>query len=425
MNKGSQKKFIIFLFGSLAAALGSGMTAFAMGIYVFQKTGLASSKSFISLFSFLPTVLLSPLAGVLADKYDRRKLMILADGLSGLGILLILLSNIFGFESYPIICLGLFISAVFSSMIEPASRATITDIVGEDMYTKASGLVQLVGASRFLLAPILSSLILTNLGLKAILIIDILTLFLTIFANSLVARGLDTKEYRNEDSIKDGFLRGLQEIKTNQGLYQMILLSCLLTFAMGFIQELSSPMLLSFTSPNKLSLAITISAIGMLVSSILLGIFKLKGDHIKIFAISLFFSGLFMATFGLRENLILITISGFLFFASLPLLNANLDYLVRVNTPNALQGRIWGIIGILSQMGYIIAYAIAGPLADLIFTPLLLEKGALASSIGKLIGTGSSRGMGFMIILAGLILSLSSIFVIHSKEIRALNKKEN
>lgn len=82
--------FLIFWLGSLFAAIGSGMTSYIIGIYILESTKTVTLKSIISLLAFLPTILLSPITGSLADKYDRRKLMILGDGLSAIGVLLIL-----------------------------------------------------------------------------------------------------------------------------------------------------------------------------------------------------------------------------------------------------------------------------------------------------------------------------------------------
>ena len=85
------KRFLIIWVGELLSTIGSGLSAFGLGVYVYQQTGMATATALVSLLALLPTVLLGSLAGVLADRYDRRKLMILGDGLSALGLLYILL----------------------------------------------------------------------------------------------------------------------------------------------------------------------------------------------------------------------------------------------------------------------------------------------------------------------------------------------
>lgn len=82
-------KFLLLWSGELICAIGSGLTSFGLGIYILQETGSAADMSLVTLFAFLPTLLLSVPAGVLADRIDRRLLMMAGDGLSALGILYI------------------------------------------------------------------------------------------------------------------------------------------------------------------------------------------------------------------------------------------------------------------------------------------------------------------------------------------------
>ena len=150
------KKFLALWTGELISSIGGGLTSFGLGVYVFQKTGSAAGMALVTLLGFLPTLLLSVPAGVLADRYDRRLLMMIGDGCSGLGILYILICMMNGGASLAQICIGVFISAVFSSLLEPSYRATITDILSKEEFSKASGLVSLAGSARYLFSPIIA-----------------------------------------------------------------------------------------------------------------------------------------------------------------------------------------------------------------------------------------------------------------------------
>lgn len=83
----SMKKFLVIWAGELISCIGSGMTDFALSMCVYQMTGSVSYVSLVTLLAYMPTILLSPIGGVLADRYDRRLLMIIGDAFSGLGIL--------------------------------------------------------------------------------------------------------------------------------------------------------------------------------------------------------------------------------------------------------------------------------------------------------------------------------------------------
>lgn len=179
-------------------------------------------------------------------------------------------------------------------------------------------------------------------------------------------------------------------------------------------------MVLSFSDSATLGTLMTVITMGMLVTSAVLGGISIKKGYAGLLSISLFGAGIFMALFGLRENIVFIGAAGFLFFAMLPFTNASLDYLLRTNIENDLQGRAWGLIGLISQLGYVAAYAVSGLLADYVFTPLLLDGGALSENVGRIIGTGPGRGIGFLMILAGLLLCVTSGLLFCMKSIRNL-----
>lgn len=107
----------------------------------------------------------------------------------------------------------------------------------------------------------------------------------------------------------------------------------------------------------------------------------------------------------------------------LPIANATLDFLIRTNINDSVQGRAWSLIGIISQLGFIFAYALSGVLADFLFTPLLVDGGALANSVGKIIGTGSGRGIGFLIMIAGVLLSITSVVLYNMKSVKKLEHR--
>ena len=82
----SFKKFLLLWTGELVSAVGSGLTSFGLAVYVFAQTGKASAVALITLLAFMPSLLLSAAAGVLADRYDRRLLMVAGDSLSAVGV---------------------------------------------------------------------------------------------------------------------------------------------------------------------------------------------------------------------------------------------------------------------------------------------------------------------------------------------------
>ena len=367
----SFRKFLLLWSGELISAIGSGLTSFGLGVYVFEQTGKASAMALVILLAFMPSLLLSAVAGVLADRYDRRLLMVLSDSLSAVGIVYILICMLDGEAEVWQICVGVTISSVFSSLLDPAYKATVTDLLDKEQYTKASGLVQVAGSAKYLISPVIAGFLLTVSDIKLLLVIDICTFFVTVISTLAVRSGLDSKKYEQAKSFIREFKDGWGAVSENRGVLVLVIMTSVLTFFLGFIQTLSMPMILAFTDSSALGMVETIAASGMLVTSVMIGIFSIKRGYVKILSISLFCAGIFMAAFGLRENIVFICVSGFLFFAMLPFANTCLDFLIRTNIENSVQGRAWGLIGVISQLGYVVAYALSGVLADYMFTPLL------------------------------------------------------
>lgn len=426
-NRGvlKNRRFLVFLLGAVIAAVGSGMTSFGVGVYVFERTDSAFIKSMISLAAFLPTIVMGPFAGFLADRFDRRKLMILGDSLSTSGIFLILYAVRFAESNTILIGIGVFLSALFSTLIEPAAAATVSDILSKEDYINASGLLQLAGSARFLIAPVLSALVMAGGGLEAVLLIDLLTILSTVGAIIYISIGLKSKKRGNEEELQKQSLRhGFNVIKSNAGIRTLILFMIFLTFMLGSMQELCTPLILSFTDAKTLSLAITIAALGMVFSSLYLGMREIKGNKLNVFSLSAFVTGAAMVGFGARENIFLVTLFGCLFFSALPFMNSIADYWVRINIPNVLQGRVFGIINSVSQIGYLLAYALTGLLSDFVFRPLLREGGMLASSLGQIIGVGSGRGIGLLIISEGVVLMIAAASLPKNKALSRLKGTE-
>lgn len=424
-------RFLLLWIGELVSTIGSGLTAFGFGVYIYEQTGRASDMALITLIGFLPMVLLSPIAGVFADRYDRRLLMILGDSLSVVGLIYIWICLLDGEATLGQICLGVGMSAVFASLIEPAYRATVTDLLSEDQYAKASGFVQIAGASKFLISPALAGILLKIADIRLLVLMDILTFFVTVSSTLVVRKNIaklgakkeGKKEAKRKRTFMEEMKEGWQAITQKRGVIVLVWMSSALTFFMGFLQTLAAPMILAFESSFVAGFMETFMAAGMLVSSVVIGIFSIKGGYHKVLSVALFGSGLFMVLFGLKENTLLISLAGFLFFTTLPFANTSLDYLVRTNIDDAVQGRVWGLISVISQSGYIASYALSGILADYIFTPLLLEDGELANSVGRIVGIGSGRGIGLLISIAGLLLALLAIIIYHAKSVQILEKR--
>ena len=406
LSKG-YKKFLLLWSGEFISSIGGGLSSFGLSVYVFQQTGSAASTALVTLLAFLPGLVLGVPAGVLADRFDRRALMMLGDGCSALGLIYILICMSMGEAALWQICVGVTISSAFSALLSPAYKATVTDLLTESEYTKASGLIGLAGSARYLIAPALAGALLAVSDIRLLLIIDISTFFFTVTVTGIVRKGLQTNKSKEPHSFLADVREGWNALRRQSGAITLIVMTFFMTFALGSVQILSEPMILSFASSTTLGIAETVCATGMLVSSLIVGIFGIRKYYVRVLCISLFSAGACMILLGIKESILMICGFGFLFFAMLPFANASFDFLLRINIPAALQGRAWGLIGLFTQIGYVAAYGISGLLAD---------------GAAEVLDISVGRGAALIIIASGILLMLVTTVLYFMKNVRKLEK---
>lgn len=419
------RKFIVLVTGQLISSIGSGLTEFGLAIYVLALTGSITATAVVSICAFLPSIVLAPVGGVLADRYDRRVMMIVGEAMSGLGLVLCLVAVMSEEPSLALICAGVGVSSLFTALKDPAFKATVTDLLAEDDFAKAGGMIQIAGNAKLLISPVIAGLLLQVTHVGTLLLIDILTFFTTTITIAAVKKGMMAKhEGGASRDLRSELKEGMAILRSNAGIQVLIMIMTFVVFCLGFLQILIKPLVLAFAGETELGLLTTISAIGMLAGSLLISIRKTIRSHVRMLTIGLFGCGIFFASMGVKENVFLITVFGFIMFAFMPAAHIGAEVLIRKNLANEVQGRAFGLISFITQMGYIAAYLMSGLLADYVAEPFLSGDRFAATAVGVVIGTGEGRGSALLIILAGMLLAATGILASRLKSVRALEKLE-
>jgi MFS family permease len=421
----AMKKFKVLLAGVFISSIGSGLTDFGLAIYILNRTGSVSATGVFAVCAFLPAILLAPVGGVLADRYDRRLMMILGELFSGLALLICLVAVLSSHPSLVAICVGVGISSVFSALTEPAFKATITDLLSAADFARAGGMVQLAGSAKLLIAPAVAGLLLQVTPVSSLIILDMLTFFTTVLIIAFVRKGLVSRKraVANLDFISE-MSDGITAIRSKKGIMTMIAIMTITTFCLGFVQMLSKPLVLAIAGERELGILTTVIAMGMMAGSLIISIIKHPKSYVQMLSLGLLGCGVFFALIGISENLVLIAGFGFMMFAFMPAIQIGAEVLIRANLDNTVQGRAFGLIGLVTQMGYILAFIAAGILSDLIFEPFMLGSSKLAIQIGEIIGYGVGRGNALLIIITGIGLLVAGIVTARLKSVRTLEKKE-
>ena len=401
----------LLVLGSFINSLGTGLTAFGLAIIMLRTYGTASSVAAVQLSSFAPVVFLAPAAGVLADRYDRRLMMMIGDAGSvlGLGIILMALSS--PRPSLAWVCTGAVVSSCLAALTEPALRASVTDLVNEEDYVRSSGLLQLASAAKYLLAPAAAGLLLPVVGVRGLVLLDASTCIVTVTCTATVRRSLVRQTVPQTTSQQEpdrDVMAGWQTIISSSGLRTLVVLMTLATLAIGVIQVLIKPILLPTVSTSQMGMIETIAATGMLVGAALVTAWK-SARPTTLLAAGLAATGAAMALVPLGPGAWWVAACGFLTFASLPLSQAGAEVLVRTRVDNARQARTWGTISLVTQMGYLVAYLCSGVMVDHVLQPLLSPGRLLSTSLGTIVGTGPGRGAALLVGLMGLVMAMVAL----------------
>lgn len=404
------KAFLRLWLGQAVSVAGSGMTGFALGVHTYQQTGSATFFALITLFATLPGILISPLAGMVVDRFDRREVMILSDAGSALTTLVLALLFWLNSLEFWHIYLLVGISSFCSGFQLPAAQAAITQLVPKEFYSRASGMIQMSRGMQFIVSPALAGSLMGIIGIPGILMVDLAT-FLFSIALLLGIQIPSLDNARDDKSLSWGtqILDGVRYLADRPGMVVLIGVIAIGNLMIGFLIVLVAPMILAFTTEKVLGVMNSLSALGMMVGSILVSVKGLPKSLVPSLFLFMMIGGLGLAAMGFWTHPLPITVACFLFFLSMPFVNACQETIWRHKIELDMQGRVFALTRMIVASASTLAFIIAGPLADHVFEPLLAPGGKLADSVGTWIGVGPGRGIALMLVLSGGVILLTSV----------------
>ncbi len=397
--------FLLIWFGQLISLIGSELTGFALGVWVYQHTGSVTQFALISLFTALPGIVFSPIAGALVDRWDRRWAMILSDagsGLCTLGMALLLWAGkLVPWHIY--IAMG--VSSTFSAFQWPAYNAAVTLLVPKKHFGRASGMTQFGQAAAQIIAPVTAGTLMGVIGVWGIMLIDVAT-FLFAVATLLPIHVPRPKVSAAGEESRGNLLReaayGWRYITARPGLLGLLLLFVANNFSISVAQVLFTPLVLSFGTAVTLGTVMSIAGVGFLSGGLLMSVWGGPRRRIAGIYVSSLMSALALMAAGLPPSLVVLTTAAFIVFFCLALINSCSQAIWMSKTEPDVQGRVFATRRMIAWSSIPIAYLLAGPLADKVFEPLMAANGALADSVGHLIGVGPGRGVALLYIVLGL-----------------------
>lgn len=411
------RSFLLLWSSQTVSELGTAMTNYALIIWVYGQKGTASSITLLTICSFLPTILFRFIAGTLADRWDKKRIMLLADLLAACGTATVL--ALYSFSALRIWHLYL-INALLSFMNAfqtPASFVATSLLVPKKHYTRVSGLQSFSGSVVSILAPALGSVLLAFGGMTLVLICDLASFSVAFFVLLFFIKipEIDQPPEKNREPLVKSCLVGIRYLRDHTAILHITLFLAVINFLAKLGNDgMISPFVLGRTGNDQQALGMVQSAValGLLVGSVLVTLMKPAKNKTKVVFVTcaLVFSGNVVQSLSLLP--LAWCIAAFGSYLMAVVMNANLTAVMREKVPPEMQGRVFSAKDTLQNCTIPLGLFFGGVLADYVFEPLMAVDSPMQKALSGLFGSGSGSGIAvifFCVGILGIAISLSRL----------------
>lgn len=420
------RDFLILWSSQSVSSLGSSMTSYALIIWVYQQRGTASSIALLSFFTYLPSILLCFMAGALADRWDKKRIMLISDLIAALGTLTVL--GLFSADQLRIWHLYLvnFVISLMNAFQNPAAYVATSLLAPKQHYVRVGGLQALSNSLVSILTPALATAALAFGGLNTVLIID-LSSFCVAFLTLLLRIRLPAIE-RAAQETKHSFLSacadGFRFLAAHRALLHLILFFAfvnLLAYITGF--GIMPALILSRTGNDQAQLGMVSTALGLgtLLGSILVTAMRPAKNRVRVvfWACAISFA-LCNPVWAVARTLPWWVFAAFAGNLPLPFLNANLSAIMRDGVPIEMQGRVFSARDTLQYCTIPLGLILGGHLADNAFEPFMQTPSATQALLAPLVGAGPGSGIALMFLITGIVGCISCLLCLKDPAYRDL-----
>lgn len=396
--------------GNLISSMGTSIGSFSLVVWIYDQTKSASQFSTMMTLAAVTSLVCMPIGGSFADRFDRRKILIAGNLASAVMTLLMVSAFYTGqmkvWYSYII---AVVMNAI-GSLTFPAFLSSIRLLVPRGQLVRVAGLTQTAHALTGMAMPPLAGLLISQIHYHGVIAIDMVTFLfaaLTLFFVRIPRPAALTADVAEQRSVWGDMVFAWRYIRTRAGLFSLLSLFALTNFIGGIINVVLGPLILSFASPTELGVVNAASTGGMLLGAFIISLWG--GPKRRVQGIFWGFLAqaclLFLA--GLEPSVPLLAFAMFLAMFVTPFILSCNQAIWQLKVDPAAQGRVLASRATIGMAASPIAFAIAGPLSDYVFRPLLVEGGPLADSVGRVIGVGPGRGTALLLIVMGVVVILT------------------
>lgn len=369
-----QRNVALFLAGQTVSLFGSMVVQYVVMWYVTLETRSGVAVALYAVAAFAPQGIVSIFGGVLADRMNRKKLVIVADAGIALVTLVLALIMMSGVDDLWIILVAVAVRSVGAGVQTPTVQAIIPQITPMDQLMRVNGIFQSVTSAMALLAPAAAAAIYAAFGLVPVFFLDVVTAVIGIGLLLKVAVPTLERAADTATSYRQDLVEGMRYIWTHK-IVRWLLIVFAIIFLLTVAPSFVTPLLVvrTFGSEEWMLAALEISfSIGMVLGGALAATWLAKQSRIRLILGSTYTFALITLAMGLSNSLWLFYGFMFLFGLSVPLFSTPFMTLIQETVDPAKHGRVFSYFGIVMALATPIGMVVFGPLADVISVQSLL-----------------------------------------------------
>lgn len=411
------RSFLLLWGSQTVSELGTAMTSYALIIWIYEQKGTASSITLLTICSFLPTIFFRFIAGTLADRWNKKHIMLCADLMAAFGTIVVLV--LFSFSAlmvWHIYVINVLLSFM-NAFQNPASFVATSLLVPKKYYTRVGGLQSFSGSAISILAPALGSCLLAFGGMTVVLVCDLVSFSVAFFILLFFIKipEIECPEEKTNEPFLKSCLEGIHYLWEHTALLRITLFIAIINFLAKLGNDgMIAPFVLGRTNNNQQVLGMVQSAVslGLLAGSIIVTMMKPVENKSKVVFITTAFVFAGNVVQSLSFLPLVWCIAAFASYIPAVIMNANLTAIMREHIPLEMQGRVFSAKDTLQNCTIPLGLFLGGILADYVIEPFMTIDSPMQKILSHFFGSGNGSGiavMFFSVGILGIVISLSRL----------------
>lgn len=368
------KNLGLFIIGKLISVFGSAIYTFAIGLYVLKQTGSGFSFALTLFVGLIPTIIFSPVAGYMSDRFDKKKIVVSMDFANGMMFLILFVLTLKFELNQPMIYISTFMTTVFTTFFGIAFEAAKPNLVADEKLMSINSLSKVIDSTALILAPVLGGLIFAFTDIKTFILINAVCFIFSAGIETMIDFNYNIKstaEINDDGGFVEDIKDGLTYIRKSSEIVKMINVLVILNFFISFSVTVPLPYIINNLlnlSSNQYGIIQGAFPVGMILGAVVVGKIIEKIDYIKLLIFSSITLSVAIALLGLP--LILADASSLaymiyyisvmvIFGIAISFIDVPILWLMQKSIPDNLRGKVlsisMSIVKLIAPLGLVIS----------------------------------------------------------------------